>query len=138
MNSQKLFGIMMAFQKFGGKSMKATECADHIPTQTLEDIEYTLFSMCDALREESVTKFADLHRLADDIERSLRAAGTQTFVDQIHLARSRTALTEVYRNWSRFNKLPQLSMDEHEVSVLTKYQRTELALFQWRWDYLAK
>jgi len=70
--SLRLFNIIMAFQHFAGKSLRATDCADALTDADLDALENSLRKMAERMRQENTDRWPDMHMLASQIEMELR------------------------------------------------------------------
>lgn len=70
----RIYDIILAFQAFGGKSMKCTDAADVLHLVDLSVIEVSLQKMAKEVRKIGKDQnYPDLLKLADDIEKRVGA-----------------------------------------------------------------
>ena len=63
------FNAVMAFQGFAGKSLRAIDAVAALTESELAGLRSALVKIAAHLRTENADDFADLHRLAEHIER---------------------------------------------------------------------
>lgn len=75
-NAVQFLRIITAFQHFAGKSLKVTDLANGTPPQLLNQIEEFLYGIAREARLLNQSEWPDLHRLANQIENSLKGLPT--------------------------------------------------------------
>lgn len=69
--SVRFYNILMGFQVFAGKSLRATDHAEVLTSAELDAMEAGLRRMAVSLRKEDANEWPDLHKLADQINKWL-------------------------------------------------------------------
>lgn len=67
----RFFKVVMGFQHFAGKPLRVTDHAKAITPEQMTTLEQVLRNVATSLRTESIDKWKECHRLADQIEASL-------------------------------------------------------------------
>lgn len=73
-NEVRFYNILMAFQHFAGKPLRATDAAKMLTLQELDCMEAGLRRLANYYRNEPRDQFPELHKLAEQIEKSLDAS----------------------------------------------------------------
>lgn len=69
----RLFNVMMAFQSFAGQPLRAMDASSALTHGELDLIEGSLRKIAAYLSNEDPNEWPELHMLANDIEKWLRA-----------------------------------------------------------------
>lgn len=67
----RFYKILMAFSHFPGKSLKVTEATSIITDEEIRHTESMLLKVAKFCGEQDSKEFADLHKLADAIQKQI-------------------------------------------------------------------